>query len=174
MIKAEKEKLASRLVEEFGKSDNFYFADFTGITANDVSRLRSELRGQKAYMRVVKNRLLMKVLAELNVDIPTTEVLRGSTAVIYSMDDVLEPARKVSEFAKDEIPIKFKGAVLEGRFLSEAEVVRLASIPTREELLAQLLGLFEGIKSALVGVLQAKLQELVLVIGSLRELKEEE
>lgn len=174
MIKAEKKELVSKLVEEFGKLDSYYLADFTGITANDVSRLRAELRRQKAFMRVVKNRLLMKVFAQLNLDLPSSEVLKGSTAIIYSSGDVLEPARKVSEFSKDEVSIKFKGAFIEGRFLSEAEVVRLANIPTREVLLSELLGLFEGIKSALVGVLQAKLQELVLVIGSLREQKEEE
>jgi len=174
MIKAEKKKLVEELIDELGKVDNFYFTDFTGINAEDVTRLRRELRAANARMKVVKNRLLTRVFAELGVQIEDPEVFRGPTAVLYSLDDVLVPARKVKEFAAEEVPISFKGAVLEGRFYTIEEVKRLAAIPSQDELLAQLLGLFEGIKSALVAVLQAKLQELVLVLSSLRASKEEE
>ncbi|MBN2379091.1 50S ribosomal protein L10 [candidate division WOR-3 bacterium] len=169
MIKAEKKKLVNDLVAELDKVDNFYFADFSGIDAFQVTRLRRELRSQKAYMKVVKNRLLARVLAELDVEISDPEVLRGSTAVIYGLEDILAPARKVSEFKDEEIPISFKGAFIEGRFLSVEEVERLSKIPSREGLLAQVLGVFEGIKQALVSVLEAKLQELLLVLGSLRD-----
>lgn len=174
MIKADKKKLLEALVEEFGKADNFYFADFAGINAEDATRLRRELRYENARMKVVKNRLLSRALAELDIEIPDSQILRGSTAVLYSLDDVLVPARKVSEFAEAEIPIHFKGAILEGRFLTVEEVGRLAKIPSHEVLLAQLVGLFESAKSALVGVLQAKSQELIRVLSSLRDQKEVE
>lgn len=172
MIKAEKKKLVAELVREFGKADNHYFVDFTGINAKDVTRLRSELRAENARMKVVKNRLLVRVLSELDIEFPDPEVLLGSTAVLYSMDDELVPARKVSEFASKDIPIRFKGAFLEGRFLTVEELERLARIPSHEELLSQLVGLFEGVKSALASVLQAKLHELVGVLSSLRAQKE--
>ncbi len=172
MIKAEKKELVAELIREFGKVDNYYFADFTGITAEDVTRLRAELRSENATMKVVKNSLLSRVMAELNIEIPDPEVFLGSTAVLYSTDDVLVPARKVSEFADEDVSIRFKGAVLEGRFLTIEEVQRLAKIPSRDGLLAQLVGLFESAKSALVGVLQAKLQELVVVLSSLSAQKE--
>lgn len=173
MIKAEKKQLVTKLVEEFAKADNYYFTDLTGIKAGDVTRLRRELRSKNASMRVVKNRLLAHTFSQLNVSIPGSTLLRGSTAVIYSLEDMLVPARKVAEFIDDEVPIRFKGAVLEGRFYTAEEVVKLSKIPSREELLAQLLGVFESIKSALVGVLQAKLQEFTLVLDSLRTKKEE-
>lgn len=172
MIKAEKKKLVAELVREFSKVDNYYFADFTGINANDVTRLRSQLRAENARMRVVKNRLLVRVLSELDIEIPDPAVLLSSTAVLYSLDDELVPARKVSEFASKDVPIRFKGAFLEGRFFTVEEVERLAKIPSHDELLSQLVGLFEGAKSALVSVLQAKLQELVGVLSSLRAQKE--
>ncbi len=174
MIKAEKKELIKALVAEFGKSDNFYFADFSGITAEDVSRLRQELRAENAHMKVVKNRLLTRILEQLDVEIPDQEMFRGSTAILYSLDDVLVPARKITQFAADDVSIKFKGAFIEGRYLDIQEVERLAKIPPRDNLLAQLVGLFEGIKSALVSILTAKTQELVLVLSSLREQKEEE
>lgn len=174
MIKAEKKKLVKDLIEEFAKADNFYFVDFTGINAEDVTRLRSELRAEKAYMKVVKNRLLSRVLTELDVPMPDPQILRGSTAVFYSLEDILIPARKIAEFAKEEVPIHFKGAFIEGRFLNAASVKKLSQIPPREQLIAQILGVFEGMKTALVSVLTARLQELILVLGSLRDLKEEE
>lgn len=174
MIKQEKKELVKVLTKEFGEADNYYFADFTGINAHDVTRLRAELRAEKARMKVVKNRLLARILQGLDLEVPDTDFLRGSTAVIYSLDDVLVPARKVSEFAAEDVPIKFKGAFLEGRFLTVEEVERLAKIPSREGLLSQLVGLFEGMKSALVSVLAAKMQEFVGVLDSLRAQKEEE
>jgi large subunit ribosomal protein L10 len=172
MIKAEKKKLVAELVREFAKADNYYFADFAGINTNDVTRLRSELRAENARIKVVKNRLLLRVLSELDVEIPDPAVLLGSTAVLYSLDDALVPARKVSEFARKDVPIRFKGAFLEGRFLTVEEVERLAEIPSHAELLLQLVGLFEGAKSALVSVLQAKPHELVGVLSSFRAQKE--
>jgi large subunit ribosomal protein L10 len=176
MIKVEKKQLIKKLIDELSQADNFYFADFTGINAHDVTKLRSQLRDEKSYMRVVKNRLLNRVFTELNLEVPETNksVFIGSTAVFYSLDDILVPARKIAEFAKEDVSIKFKGAFVEGRFLNAAEVERLASIPSREELLSQVVGVFEGVKSALVGVLQAKLQELTLVIDALRGQKEEQ
>ncbi|MBD3285681.1 50S ribosomal protein L10 [candidate division WOR-3 bacterium] len=174
MIKAEKKQMVKELVKEFGEVDNFYFADFTGINAEDVTRLRSQLRAEKAYMKVVKNRLLARILKQLDVEISDPDVLRGPTAVLYSQEDILVPARKVDEFATNEVPIRFKGAFIEGRFLNEAGVEKLAKIPSRDGLLSQMLGVFEGMKSAMVMTLKAKLNELILVLGSLRDHKEEE
>jgi len=174
MIKAEKKKLVKDLVKDFDGIDNFYFADFTGINAEDVTRLRIELRAEKAYMKVIKNRLLSRILEQLDVEITDPQVLRGSTAVLYSEEDILVPARKIKKFAAEEVPIRFKGAFIEGRFLDEVSVKKLAEIPSREELLAHILGVFEGIKTAMVMTLMAKLNELILVLGSLRDHKEEE
>ncbi len=174
MIRPEKEKLVKELVNEFGAVENFYFTDFTGINAEDVTRLRSELRAEDAKMKVIKNRLLSLVLQELGHEISDPNLFKGSTAVIYSNGDALMPARKVAEFVNEEVPIRFKGAILDGRFYVVEEVERLSKIPSRPELLGQLVGIFEGVKSALVGVLQAKLQELVLVLSSLGEQKEEQ
>ncbi|NLI97890.1 50S ribosomal protein L10 [bacterium] len=174
MIKADKKKLVKNLVDELGSINNYYFADFTGINAGDVTRLRRELRSNKARMKVVKNRLLAQAFTELKVEIPKKDMLRGSTAIIYSLDDILVPARKIAEFAEDDVPVKFKGAFVEGRFYAAEEVIKLSKIPSKEVLLGQLVGLFESVKSALVGVLQAKLQEFTLVLDSLRTKKEEQ
>lgn len=174
MIKAEKKKLVKKLAEEFSRVDNYYFTDFSGIDAQEVTRLRTELRENNAGMKVVKNRLLARVLSDLGLKLPAGDVLVGPTAVLYSHQEILVPARKVKEFADEDVPIRFKGAFLEGRFYGAEEVERLASIPSREELLSQLAGLFQGAKSALVGVLQAKLSELTSALSSLRAKKEEE
>ncbi|MFW5905109.1 MAG: 50S ribosomal protein L10, partial [bacterium] len=125
---------------------------------------------------VVKNRLMLRALQEMEDELPDlSEHLTGPTAVILVKDGPVGPAKALTEFAKEheDRPV-FKVGVLDRKLVPAEQFKRLAALPSRDELLAELAGALEAPMAALAGALEAKLQETVGLLDALREQKAEE
>jgi large subunit ribosomal protein L10 len=119
---------------------------------------------------VVKNTLAKRSFQELGLD-EVEELLEGPTAIALSEEDEVTPARVLNDFAKDyELP-RFKGAYVAGRLLDEEETKRLATLPSKEVLRAQVVGTFQAPMRGLVNVLGASLRDLVYVLKAVSEKK---
>ena len=143
-------------------------AEFKGLTVENANAVRAEFREAECDYRVIKNTLAKRSFEELGID-GMDVLLEGPTAFAISKEDEVAPAQLLKKFASEyEFP-RFKGGYVAGRLLDEKETVRLASLPAREVLQAQVVGTFQAPLRGLVGVLNASLRDLVGVLDAIRE-----
>src|SRR5690606_7539936 len=137
-------------------------------------KLRHRLRDAGAEYMVVKNRLVLRALRELEVELPDlSDHLSGPTGVVIAGDSPVESAKALTEFAKthENRPV-FKVGVVDRSVVEASQFDRLSKLPSRDELLAQLAGALQAPLAAFVGVLEAKLQETAGLLEALRAKKE--
>lgn len=164
----EKEATVAELSERFANSEVVLFADYRGLKVSEITELRNRLRDAGAEFHVVKNTLAR--LAARKVGLGAVEgYLVGPTAVAVAVKDVAAPARILQDFSKEHKALEIKGGVLNGRVLSLAEVKALAELPSREELVARVIGRMQAPLAGTVGVLQALLRNLVYALDQIRE-----
>jgi large subunit ribosomal protein L10 len=169
MKRTDKEGFVEEFRESLKESPAFFLTDFSGLDVKSMTVLREELRKSGSEYLVVKNRLVRLALED--TDFPDiTEWLTGPTGVVIGRTGPVEAAKAVADFAKahDDRPV-FKVAVLDNSLLDPSQIDRLAKLPSRETLLAQLAGAFEAPMAALAGALEAKMQEMSGLLEALRE-----
>ena len=174
MSLTEKQAFVDRFREKVQQAPVLYLTDFSGLDVKSMTLLRKRLRDSGAEYLVVKNRLVKRAVADL--DMPDiSEALLGPTGVVLGYEGVVEPAKVVSDFAKehDDKPV-FKLGILDKKIVSAVEIQRLAKLPPREQLLAELAGALEAPMAALTSALEAKVQEMSGLLDALRGQKEGE
>lgn len=155
----QKEEQVKQLAEKIKESKVVILADYRGITVEDVTKLRADLRAINAEYIVIKNNITRRALKECNIE-GMDESLEGPTALIISKEDYLQPAKTIYNFTKANDFYKIKSAVLEGKAISAEEIVTLAKLPSREELIAKLAGALLGnITKLAVAVDQVRAQK---------------
>ena len=169
MNRTEKESFVSDLRERISKAPVVYLTDFSGLDVKSMTQLRRSLRESGAEYVVVKNRLAK--LAFDDTELPNIfEDMTGPTGMVLGYDDVVTPAKALTDFAKthDSKPV-FKLGILEDKILQPEQIDRLAKLPPREQLLAELAGAFEAPMAMMVGALEAMLQETAGLLDALHE-----
>jgi large subunit ribosomal protein L10 len=167
-----KQAVVDKLAGKLGEASAFYLTDFTGLSVKKMTALRARMRAEGVEYLVVKNTLALRALDGL--DIPDiAEFFKGPTGLVISGEDAVTAARILSEFAKenDDRPT-VKVGVVERQQLGPDEVGRLAKLPPREVLLAELAGAMEAPMAQLVFLLQGKLSEMVGLLEALRAQRE--
>jgi len=169
MKRDEKETFVTEFRERVSRSQVLYLTDFTGLDVKSLSKLRQNLRDSGAEYVVGKNRLIQLALKES--DLPDlSDALSGPTGVVFGFDDVVGPAKVLTDFAKEnQDRPAFKLGDLEKKVIQPAQIGQLAKMPSREELLAQLAGALQAPLAAMAGVLEAKLQEMAGLLDALKE-----
>ena len=164
--RSEKEQLVTALSGELREHPNVYLTDFTGLAVKNITELRRRLREAGVKYVVVKNTLARRALAEAEID-GLEEHLTGPTAFALAHAPV-EAAKILVEFQKEFEAFQVKAARVEGRAADAQMVERLATLPTRDELLGQLAG---GLQSPLQGFVGALNGLLYLWVGVLEALR---
>ena len=173
MNRTEKETFVVEFRERLDRSSVVYLTDFTGLNVKSMATLRQRLKESGAEYLVAKNRLMR--LALEGTEFPDLgDALTGPSGVIFGYEDVVTTAKILSEFAKEhnDRPA-FKLGVLENKLLDAAQLDRLAKLPAREQLLAELAGAFEAPMAALAGALEAKTQEMAGLLDAYKAQKQE-
>jgi large subunit ribosomal protein L10 len=168
----QKQAVVDELATKLKSANSFYLTDFTGLSVKRITVLRARLRAAGVEYLVVKNTLAERALAGL--DLPDiAEFFRGPTALAIGTADPVTPAKVLSDFARehDNRPA-IKAGIVDRRALSPDEVGRLAKLPPRDQLLAELAGALEAPMTQLVYVMQAKLTEMVGLLEALRAARE--
>ena len=158
-ILKQKEEEVKKLAEKFKKSNLVLLADYRGISVEDVTNLRNTLRDTSAEYKVIKNNIIRRAL-DKNGEGSLDEVLEGPTAVIMTEGEYLDPLKAIYKFTKDNDYYKIKGGIVEGKVMTVEELVTLAKLPSRQELLGMLAGgLLSTISKLAVGLDQVRLQK---------------
>ena len=134
----EKQQILKDTSDRIREARGLYLADFTGMSVEKLSLLRKKCREQGVQFRVIKNTLLKRAFNARGI----TELdpfLAGPTGLVFSPESQMTPAKILADFAKEHELPRIKAAVVDGRLFDPKAIVRLASLPSREVLLAQLL-----------------------------------
>ena len=165
-----KEQFVELYVEQLTKSQAIVLTDYRGTTVQQIQRLRGQMREHNASVQVVKNSLLELALQQAGLPAPE-DYLTGPTAVVYLPEDIATAAKALFDSIKDLENVKVKGAILDGQILDAEGARRLRELPSKTDVLAQLLGAVQGPASELVRTLEAPASELYRTLQApLREL----
>lgn len=172
MNKETKQQVVAELHDKLLRAKAVFLADFRGMNVGKATELRNELRKAAVEYKVVKNTLL--VLASRDTDKESLQPhFAGPTAVALSYDDPVAAAKVLSKFAKEQqATFKLKAGVLTGKPIAVSDIQALADLPSREVLLAKLLGTMQAPTANFVGVLAAVPGSFVRALDAIRNQKE--
>jgi len=174
LSKDSKKEILKDLIAKLKESKGVVLTDYQGMNVSQISSLRNELKEKKVEFKIVKNTLIEKASEELNVDDLTKDLI-GCTAMAFCSDDGIAPARLLKEyFEKNKIDLKIKSGLIDGRVFSPEKIIEIASLPSKDVLIAQMIS---GVKSplySLVFVLQGPLRGLIYTLEAVKEAKEKE
>lgn len=158
---AKKSAIVDEVSAKFSAAASVVVVDYRGLTVDEVTRLRKQLRDANVEMKVIKNSILSRAAEKAGLD-GLGEVFTGPTAVAFSNEDVVAPAKIINDFAKDAKALEIKGGIIEGKVSSLEEITALAKLPNRE-----------GLLSMLLSVLQAPIRNVAYAVKAVAEKEED-
>ncbi|MEG0294581.1 50S ribosomal protein L10 [Enterococcus sp.] len=161
-IIAKKAQEVEVVTEKFKEAASVVIVDYRGLTVDEVTRLRKQLRDAGIEIKVIKNSILSRAAKAAGLE-GLDEVFTGPTAVAFSNEDVVAPAKIIDTFAQEAKALEIKGGVIEGKVSSVEEMISLAKLPSRE-----------GLLSMLLSVLQAPVRNVAYAVNAVIESKDEE
>ena len=158
IINQKKEEVAN-LAAKMKEAKIILLTDYRGINVADVTKLRADLRNTNSEYKVIKNNIIKRAL-DMNGESALDDLLTGPTAVLMGDEDYLEPSKVLYNFAKDNDFYKIKGGIIDGKVMTAEEIITLAKLPSKQELLAKLAGcLLANISKLAVALDQVKAQK---------------
>ncbi|WP_176013154.1 50S ribosomal protein L10 [Victivallis sp. Marseille-Q1083] len=168
-MRSEKSHLVNYIGGLLTGSDYIYFVSYQGLQVKQFSQLRNQLAGLGAECHVLKNTLIRKAAELSSLEALAKSELTDSTAVICGKGDPSAVAKAVIEFGKTNEALAAKGGYFEGALLSVADFDAIASLPPKEVLQAQLLGVLQAPSRNLVSLLNAKAASILNVLNAYKE-----
>ena len=164
------EQIVAEIKSKFEGATSIVITDYRGLNVAQATELRAKLRDAGVEYKVLKNTLTLLAANAAGVD-GLDDVLKGPTAIAFS-EDAVSAAKVLFGYSKDNKALEIKGGVLEGQVIAFDEIKRLAELPSREELLAKVLGGMQTPMVNFAAVLNAPLRDMAVVLNAVREKKE--
>ena len=169
----EKQKLVEELHDRFSRSEVVIITDYQGLDVTTINELRRKLREVDVEFQVVKNTLLVRASEKTDVQL-ISDQFKGPSAVALSYSDPVAPAKVLTDFAKDHDKLEIKAGVMQGKAMDVNAIKALSNLPSREELLAQLLSVLNGVPTQFVRLLNNLPQQFVNVLMAIKDQKDEQ
>ena len=159
-IIAKKAEQVAAVAEQFKNASSVVVVDYLGLTVEEATNLRAELRKAGVQFSVIKNSVLTRAAKEAGLE-GMEDIFKGPSAVAFSNEDVVAPAKILADFAKKIEALEIKAGVIEGKVSTREEIEALAKLPSRE-----------GLLSMLLSVLQAPVRNTALAIKAVADQKD--
>ena len=171
-MRSKSTKIAWResIVEKLDKAGALYFAQYSGLTVEELTSLRVELRKAGANFHVVKNTVARKAIEGRDESV-VAPLLKGQIGIVYAYGDVAAAAKVVVEGAKKYEKLTIVGGFMDNSSIGENQVKQIASLPPREVLLAKIIGSLVAPHRGLIGVINAVPRSVVSVLNQIKETK---
>jgi large subunit ribosomal protein L10 len=168
ITRTKKESNVTELIERLSRIEAAVFVHYQGLTVRDFEQLRQNLRDEGIDFRVVKNKIFRLAAKEAGISV---EAITGPVGVAFGYTDSVTTAKVVSEFAKKHEPVEIAGGIIDGAEVDAVMIKKLASLPSREELLGRLVGSLSAPTRNLASALSATSRNLVYALKAVQEQK---
>ncbi|HPT79116.1 MAG TPA: 50S ribosomal protein L10 [Candidatus Atribacteria bacterium] len=167
----EKVRIVEEIKQKLSQSSSAVLVDYRGLTVEEVTQLRKQFRENNVDYKVYKNTLTELAAKELGYD-ELIPYLAGPTAIAFGVKDPVAPAKILTENIKKLKKMELKAGLIDGKVIDVDGVKALAELPSREELIAKMLGSMNAPITGLVRVLNGPIRGLVVALNAIREQKE--
>lgn len=171
LASTEKISFVNDLAGKLKESQSVILADFRGLNVAQVTTLRKQLRAKEVEFKVVKNRLGKRALAAAECE-NLDEFLQGNTAWAFGVNDAVEPAKVLADFAKENEHLVIKGGLLEGKRIDKSVVATLAKMPGRMQLLSMMAGAMKQPGTKMAGAMHQSVVKIALAFKALADKKQ--
>jgi len=168
-----KDRMIGEILSDIKERPNFIITDFMGSSVSDLESVRKSLRPTQGAFLVVKNSMMKVVLDQLKLE-DVKPLIDGGVGISLSGEDIIATSKILVNFSKTHEKFKIKGAVIDGKLVAVEKIKEMASLPTKEVLLAQVVGGIKAPITGFVGVLGGILRKFVYVVGAVKVSKEKE
>jgi len=169
LTRKEKQELVDKLAQKLKGVKSAVFADYKSLKVSQLKELRRLLKGVETEFKVAKKTLIDLALKKAGVKDVSAKNMSGQIALALSFKDEVSAAKAIDKFSKKNEGLKIVGALLDGKFLDEAQAKALARVPGREQSLGKLVGTLNAPLSGLVSVLGGNLRSLVFVLSVIKK-----
>jgi large subunit ribosomal protein L10 len=166
--KIQKTKILDDLRDKIARQKAIVLVGITGLKVKDISNLRKKLKSTDSNIKVFKKTLAEIAFKENKMEFDKRK-FREEIALVFGFKDEISPAKAVYQFSKENSKFKILGGFLENKFREKQDMIVLAQIPSREELLSKLVGSMNASMSGLVNVLQGNIKGLVYVLSAIKK-----
>jgi large subunit ribosomal protein L10 len=168
MLRNEKDAVIAEVQQLLTDTENLFVSDYRGLTVEELAELRGKLRQSGASFKIVKN-TLGGIAADRSGRVTVKELLAGPTAVTFCGEDLVAAAKALSDFAKTHPQLAVRGGVLDASLIDPDGVKALAGLPSRDVLIAQVVGTMAAPMTGLVTVLQGTISGFVRALDQVAQ-----
>jgi len=170
VTKEKKQTIVEGLTENVKNQRSLVFVSIDKMKVKDLTTLRKRIREAGGKLQVAKKTLIKLVLKKEGLDVP--ENLQGEVALVFGLKDEASAAKSTYEFSKKNENLKILAGIFEGGLLSKENVIAIAQLPSKQELLGKLVGSIASPMSGMLNVLQGNLRGLVVVLNAISNKKQ--
>ncbi len=167
MNKTEKEEIVSQVKETIKHSNAVYLTDYSGISVGNINQLRNEFRKEGVQYKVFKNTLFKRALEESGKYDKLADYIVGMTGYAFSSDNLIAPAKIIKKYFDGNKKLKLKACYVEDQYFSSEQLNELASLLSKKEIIAGILGSIDSPVSGIIGAINAVMRDLVNVIDQI-------
>lgn len=171
MKKTEKVEIIEKIKELVNNSSGIFLVDYRGVTVEDINKLRANFRKDGVSYKVFKNTLFKKALEQIGGYEKFNEQLVGMIGVAFAGENFVAPAKIIKKYYDDSKKFAFKGCYIETAFYGADQLDTIASMPTKEEIIAGIIGSVASPATGIVGAINAVIRDLVSVIDEVGKKK---
>ena len=164
MNRNEKSEIISEIKELFESSSAVYLTDYHGINVEDISSLRTQFRNEGVRYKVFKNTLVKRALDEMGKYDKIADHLNGMVGFAFTTTNPIAPAKIINKYFGDKEKLSLKACYVEGEYFDGSQLKVLATLPTKNELIASIMGSLNSPVSGIVGAINAVMRDLVSVV----------
>lgn len=171
MDKNEKVESIAQIKSLIEKSTGFYLVDYSGVNVEDINQLRREFLKEGVNYKVFKNTLLKRAFSEIGGFEEFDSLFVGMTGVAFADENYIAPAKIIKNYFKEKKKFSFKGSYIDSQFYSSEKLDVLASMPTKDEVMASIVGSIAAPASGIVGAINAVMRDIVGLVDEISKKK---
>lgn len=172
MNKTEKAEIISEIKQNMSESTAVFLVDYHGISVEEVNGLRKDFRKEGLKYKVYKNTLFKKALEEVEGYSEFKDILEGMIGTVFAGEDnFVAPAKLIKKFNDDKKKFNFKGCYIESEFYGSDKLETLASMPTRDEVMASIVGSVAAPMQGIVGAINAVMRDITILVDEISKKK---
>jgi large subunit ribosomal protein L10 len=169
MNRNEKSEMISEIKELLESSTAVYLTDYSGINVEDISDLRNQFRNEGVRYKVFKNTLVKRALQESGKYEKIADHLTGMTGFAFASSNPIAPAKIINKYFGDKEKMSLKACYIEGEYFDGSQLKALATLPSKNELIASILGSLDSPVAGIVGAINAVMRDLVSVVDQISQ-----